>query len=270
MSNTPIRRATIADLRAGKGTIQRSMVYVLSIDEAAAANEAGIDMLSINGGIMTPGYREAAGDSFIMSGIAFGTYLNTDDAVRRAFELMEFGADAIYCVAGLRTLARLAEEGVPVVSHVGLVPSKVTWIGGYRAVGKTAHEAKQIWEHVCRLESIGVFGAEIEVVPDAVASEISKRTSLFMISMGAGVGCDAQYLFADDILGLNRGHVPRHAQRYRNLAAEMDRIQRERVEAFREYHGDVLSGRFPQRQHLVTMSPDEQQIFLSVLPTGDQ
>ena len=52
--------------------------------------------------------------------------------------------------------------------------------------------------------------------------------------MGSGKGCDAQYLFAEDILGTNRGHVPRHAKVYRNLAGELDRIQQERVQAFRE------------------------------------
>ncbi len=53
--------------------------------------------------------------------------------------------------------------------------------------------------------------------------------------MGSGKGCDAQYLFAEDILGTNRGHVPRHAKVYRNLAGELDRIQRSEMQAFREY-----------------------------------
>ena len=48
----------------------------------------------------------------------------------------------------------------------------------------------------------------MEVVPFEVASEISKRMELLVISMGSGNGCDAQYLFAEDILGTNRGHVP--------------------------------------------------------------
>jgi 3-methyl-2-oxobutanoate hydroxymethyltransferase len=32
-----------------------------------------------------------------------------------------------------------------------------------------------------------------------------------MLSMGAGTGCDTQYLFAESVLGSNRGHFPRHA-----------------------------------------------------------
>ena len=66
----------------------------------------------------------------------------------------------------------------------------------------------QIFNAVKAYESAGAFGAEIEVVPSEVATEISKRTTLFMVSMGAGTGCDAQYLFAEDVLGSNTGHYP--------------------------------------------------------------
>ena len=89
----------------------------------------------------------------------------------------------------------------------------------------------------------GRSAAEIEVVPARVAAEISKRTSLFLMSMGAGSGCDAQYLFAEDVLGYSRGHQPRHAKVYRNFRAEYDRLQRERVAAFKEFRADVESRR---------------------------
>ena len=37
-----------------------------------------------------------------------------------------------------------------------------------------------------------------------------------MITMGMGCGdvCDTQYLFCNDILGINSGHYPRHAKKY--------------------------------------------------------
>jgi len=68
-----------------------------------------------------------------------------------------------------------------------------------------------------------------------------------MISMCAGGGCDAQYLFADDMLGANCGHVPHHSKAYRNFAAEFDCLQNERVAALREYVGEVENGAFPNR-----------------------
>ena len=64
---------------------------------------------------------------------------------------------------------------MPVVAHVGLIPSYITWTG-WRAVGKTATEARAVWDHVKQLEAIGCFGAELEVVPDRLGAVISRRT----------------------------------------------------------------------------------------------
>jgi 3-methyl-2-oxobutanoate hydroxymethyltransferase len=88
---------------------------------------------------------------------------------------------------------------------------------------------------------------------------------MLMISMGAGSGCDAQYLFSQDVLGLNRGHYPRHAKVYRNLAAEYDRIQVERIAAFREYAADIASGAYPDERHRVPIDAEELQTFLTGL-----
>jgi 3-methyl-2-oxobutanoate hydroxymethyltransferase len=83
-----------------------------------------------------------------------------------------------------------------------------------------------------------------------------------MWSMGAGTGCDAQYLFACDILGTNRGHMPRHSKVYRNFAAEYDRLQQERIAAFSEYVADDNSGAYPEDRHIVHMDPDELTLFM--------
>jgi 3-methyl-2-oxobutanoate hydroxymethyltransferase len=83
--------------------------------------------------------------------------------------------------------------------------------------------------------------------------------------MGSGPGCDAQYLFAEDILGTNRGHMPRHAKVYRNFAAEFDRLQQERIAAFREFIADVASGAFPEDRHVVKMPEAELRDFLAGL-----
>ncbi len=101
--------------------------------------------------------------------------------------------------------------------------------------------------------------------PARVAAEISKRTSLFLMSMGAGAGADAQYLFAEDVLGYSRGHRPRHAKVYRNFRAEYDRLQRERVAAFKEFRADVESGAYPEEKHLVSIAEAEFEAFLAGL-----
>jgi 3-methyl-2-oxobutanoate hydroxymethyltransferase len=259
-------RKTVGDLRALKGKRQLTMLFVDSVEEAAAANAAGIDVLSIIQPIWTPEMRAAAGDCFVQVGLLFGDLCTTEDYLRAAHAAIKLGGDAVYCAASLEIIARLAAEGIPVISHVGLIPSKATWTGGFKAVGKTADSALQVFEDVRKLEAAGAIGAEIEVVPARVATEISRRTSLILLSMGAGAGCDAQYLFAEDVLGYTRTHRPRHAKVYRDFRSEYDRLQRERIAAFKEYRADVETGAYPEEKHLVPIADAEFDAFLHRLP----
>jgi 3-methyl-2-oxobutanoate hydroxymethyltransferase len=259
------KRPTVADLLAMKGKRQLTMLRVVTLEEAAAAEAAGIDLVSVPPALLGPAFREAAPTVFAFPGLEYGEFVTTDDYLRGAFQAMRAGGDAIYCAAGLSTVRRLREEGIPVCGHVGLIPSKATWTGGFKAVGKTSASALAIWHQVQALEEAGAFAAEIEVVPGEVAAAISARTSLLMLSMGAGTGCDAQYLFAEDVLGQNRGHYPRHARAYRNFAAEYDRLHQERIAAFQEFAEDVRSGAYPGREHLVTMEAGELAAFLDRL-----
>jgi len=254
-------KLTVMDLLATKGRIPRTNVFVMTPDEAAAAEAAGIDLITVDGRFLTRELREAASRTFLIGGIAFGHVATTDEYLRTACDLYEAGADAFYCAASLETIERLSAERLPVVSHVGLIPWHVTWTGGYRAVGKTAAGALDVWRDVRRLEDAGAFGAEIEVVPSEVAAAISQRTSLFMISMGSGAGCDAQYLFAEDILGTNTGRYPRHSKRYADLAREYARLQDVRVAAFRAFAAEVASGAFPSQDKIVAIDELELAAF---------
>jgi 3-methyl-2-oxobutanoate hydroxymethyltransferase len=262
---TKHNRMTVADLRALKGKRQLTMLFVDTLDEAAAASAAGIDILSIVEPVWTPEMREAAGDCFVQVGLIYGQHCTYEDYLRAAHAGLMTGGDAFYCAASLETIAKLAAEGVPVVGHVGLIPARATWTGGFKAVGKTAASAMKVYEDIKELEAAGAVGAEIEVVPARVAAEISRRTSLILLSMGAGAGCDAQYLFAEDVLGYSRGHQPRHAKVYRNFRAEYDRLQRERVAAFREFRADVQTGAYPEDKHLVPIAEAEFEAFVKAL-----
>ncbi|TIL31442.1 3-methyl-2-oxobutanoate hydroxymethyltransferase [Mesorhizobium sp.] len=263
------KRPTVADLRAMKGKRQLTMLRVLTMDEAEAAERAGVDIVSVPPELLlNPQYRDAAPSLFTMPGDNFYEIGTADDFVRWAFRLYKASADAVYCSAGFATVKRLADDNIPVIGHVGLIPSRATWTGGFKAVGKTADSAMQIFEAVKQYEAAGAIGAEIEVVPVEVAKAISERTSLIMLSMGAGTGCNAQYLFADDILGQNRGHMPRHSKVYRNFAAEYDRLQAERIAAFSEYVADVNSLAYPEDKHVLHMDPDQLGQFVEKIDAG--
>ena len=257
-------RLTIADLRALKGKRQLTMLRVESLDEAAAAQQAGIDMISVPPALLQDRqFRDAAPTLFTVSSLSYGLYATPNDYLRAAFPLIRASADAIYTSASMKVVAALRREAVPVCGHTGMIPTQATWTGGFKAVGKTATSAMHVWRQVKSLEKAGAAMAEIEIVPEPLAAEISKRTSLVMISMGSGAGCDGQYLFAADVLGSHNGHYPRHAKTYRDFTLEYERLQNERVAAFREYADDVRSGGFPAARHNVGMDPAELDSFLA-------
>lgn len=263
MSGLYHNRPTVADIRALKGKRRMSMLFVDTPDEAAAASAAGIDMLSIIDPVWTPDMREAAGDCFVQVGLLYGQLVTAEEYQRAAHRVMQIGGDCVYCASNMATIALLASDGIPVVSHVGLIPSKATWTGGFRAVGKTAESARAVFDHVKQLEAVGAFGAELEVVPDRVAAEIAKRTTLVLLGMGAGPHADAQYLFAEDVLGYTRGHKPRHARTYRDFHSEFARLQDERIAAFREFRADVETGAYPAPEHSVAISDGELEAFIA-------
>jgi 3-methyl-2-oxobutanoate hydroxymethyltransferase len=258
-------RKSVADLRALRGKRQLSMIHIENHDEARAAAAAEIDLLSIETPIWSAAMRESAGDCFVFAGLLYGHLQTTDDYLRAAHNAMLLGADAVYCAASTEIVRRLSAEGIPVCGHTGLIPSKRTWTGGFKAVGRTAESARLVYDQVKTLEAAGAFAAEIEVVPERVASEIAKRTSLVLLSMGAGAGCDAQYLFSTDILGYTDGHAPRHSKQYRNFAAEHERLQAERAAAFSEFATDVGSGAYPSSEHNVQVDDHELASFIESL-----
>ncbi|MEX8495098.1 3-methyl-2-oxobutanoate hydroxymethyltransferase [Sphaerotilus sp.] len=259
------QRSTIADLRALKGQRQLSMLRVETLDEAAAAQQAGVDLVSVPPGLLGPAFREAAPTLFAVPGLEYGDFVSAEEYLRAAFAAMKAGGDAVYCAASMGIVRRLRDEGIPVCGHTGLIPSQCTWTGGFKAVGKTLETAQLVYRQVKALEEAGAFAAEIEVVPADIAAAISKRTSLLLISMGAGAGGDAQYLFASDVLGANTGHIPRHAKVYRHFAVEYARLQAERIAAFTEYRQDVVSGAYPQARHNVSVAPEVLDQFTQFL-----
>jgi len=255
-------KLTIYDIKQAKGKRQLAQVFATSAEEAEACEAAGVDMMCTMGGNVSR-FRSLAPNVFIIAAIDCGA--TADDAVRSGLQALGSGADAIYCGISTERVKAMSREHIPVIGHVGLVPYRATFVGGLRAVGKTAEEAMQVYRDTKAYEEAGALGVEMEVVPHQIAAEISKRTSICCISMGAGTGCDVQYLFSCDILGTHDGHYPRHAKKYRDLRLELAKIQAERVAAYKEYTDDVHSEAYPEPAQLVEANPDELAKFQEML-----
>lgn len=233
--------------------------------EAAAVEAAGLDMLVTWEGNGLDAIRTAAPTVFMTVGLGYATHASVPDALAAAYRAVRAGADAIYCPQSLAYVRALADEGIPTVGHVGFVPYKATWSGGFRAVGRTADEARRVFDDAVALREAGAFAAEIEIVPAPLAEAIASRVDLFLVGMGAGSACHAQYLFATDILGDNEGHVPRHAKVYRDHRSELDRLHRDAIAAFSEFAADVRDGSFPEPGHSLTMDTAELDAFTAGL-----
>ncbi|ESX66282.1 MULTISPECIES: 3-methyl-2-oxobutanoate hydroxymethyltransferase [unclassified Mesorhizobium] len=266
-------RPHVEDIRAKKRRGEKlSMLYVTSTEEAAAAAAAGIDLLSIEAKDFTPEMREAAGACFVQIGLTPPTkgtvdgklLVSAEQFLEAAYRYTAIGGDCFYCAASFDIQRTMCENHIPIVAHVGLIPSYVTWTG-WRAVGKTASEALTMWKRLKRLEEIGCFAVELEVVPGRIAEFFAKNTSMIYFSLGSGSGGDVQYLFAEDVLGYGRNRLPRHAKAYRNFKAEFDRLNSERVAAFREFRADIYSGAYPGPEHTAAIPEAEFETFLSHL-----
>jgi 3-methyl-2-oxobutanoate hydroxymethyltransferase len=66
-------------------------------------------------------------------------------------------------------------------------------------------------------------------------------------------------------LGTTKGHIPRHAKKYRDFQQEFDRLQQERENAFKEFYDDVHAGSFPEKKNIVEINENELDIFLNKL-----
>ena len=250
----PRKKYTVHDLQQLKGKRCLTHIHVKSPEEAIAAEQAEIDLMSCSfdspeAQVRLPLLVAAAPNSFLSCATPHGM-ASAEEAIRTGFRALELGASSVYCSASPRLVEAMAEEGIPVVGHLGLVPRHVTWTG-YRAIGKTLEEAKALHEQMKRLESAGAYAAELEVVPHELASFLSSQTSMLLMSLGSGAGCDTQFLFSCDILGDYEERLPRHAKAYRDFLAENRRLQAERIAAFCEYADDVREGRFPEKGNLV-------------------
>jgi 3-methyl-2-oxobutanoate hydroxymethyltransferase len=238
------RAQTVAGLRALKNSgKQAAQVTAETAEEAAAAEAAGVEMVvcrAANIGRVRAGSQRA----FVTAALGFAEAVTADEVLRAAFAAITGGADAVLTSRSSGTVRTLAHEQIPVVGHLGFVPRKSTWVGGVRAVGKSAAEALELWDRFRRLEDAGAFAAECELIAAPVMAEIHSRTSLVTISLGSGPHADVVFLFTSDICG-ESSRPPRHARSWGDLPAKHQAVRDERVQALRRFRAEVDAKSFP-------------------------
>jgi 3-methyl-2-oxobutanoate hydroxymethyltransferase len=180
---------------------------------------------------------------------------------------MRRGADMYYTLRSLDVMERMARDGIPVQSHIGLIPTFSHHCGGLRGWGRTADEAMKIWDTLKKMEDVGVFAVEAECIAEEVLEAVNDKTSIVTFSLGSGMAGDAIFSFVADVCGeaSEEDTPPKHAHAFGNVGRLHRQIHTERVAALHEFHTEVAAQNFPYAQTKIGMHSGEKDKFLEAL-----
>ncbi len=267
-SRSPAKRNyTVADLRALKGSGRTlSMANPANNDELRACVEAGIDLFVVGADQMKD-VREIAPTHFTGAGSSWAQFGSDDEIIAHAYETMRDGADMYYTLRSFDVMERMAKDGIPVQSHIGLIPTFSHLCGGLRAWGRTADEAMQIYTTLKRMEDVGVFAVEAECIAEEVLTAVNTKTSVVTFSLGSGNAGDAIFSFVADICGeaSEEEKPPKHAYAFGDVGRLHKQIHQERVAALESFHKEVSSSKFPYPETNIGMHKGEHEQFLEAL-----
>jgi 3-methyl-2-oxobutanoate hydroxymethyltransferase len=209
--------------------------------------------------MLTRAVTRGAHRPLVIADLPFGSYhVSVEQALESAIRFVkEAQADAVKLEGAGPMLARvraLTDAGIPVMGHLGLTPQTATMLGGFKAQGRTATKAVQLYEDALALQAAGCFSIVLEAVPSPVAARITEALDIPTIGIGAGPDCDGQVLVWHDLLGLYEGHAPRFVKQYADLAPTIGA-------AVEQYATDVRDGTFPEEKHTYSMTEEELALF---------
>ncbi len=257
---------TLSTLRAFKRAGEPfSCLTAYDASFARAADEAGIEVLLVGDslGMVLQGHASTLpvtlseicyhtrcvargkSESLLMVDLPFMSNSSTERLLQDAGELMRAGAELVkvegeaWMAEGIRELTR---RGVPVCAHLGLTPQSVYQLGGFKVQGREAEQAGRILEDARTLVEAGASIILLECVPASLGRAVSEALEVPVIGIGAGADTDGQILVMHDVLGVTPGRAPRFVKNY---MAEAEDIRG----AFRCYHEEVKSRRFPAEKH---------------------
>jgi 3-methyl-2-oxobutanoate hydroxymethyltransferase len=133
---------------------------------------------------------------------------------------------------------RLSEAEISVVAHIGLTPQSVHRMGGYRVQGRTSDAIDLLYADAVALEAAGAIAIVLEGIPREVATEITTRSSVPTVGIGAGPDCDGQILVFHDLFNLTFAPPTKFTRRYADGAAFF-------ADALERYRDDVTARTFP-------------------------
>ena len=267
-SRSPAQRNyTIADLQALKGSGKKlSMSNPANADELRACMAAGIDLLVVWESQIEE-VRQIAPHHFAGVGSTWAQFGSAQEIMNHAFDMMRKGGDMYYTLRSFDVMEMLAKEGIPVQSHIGLIPTFSHYCGGLRGWGRNADEAMEIFKTLKRMEDVGVFAVEAECIAEEVLEAVNEKTSIVTFSLGSGNAGDVIMSFVADICGeaSEEEKPPKHAHAFGNVGRLHKQIAEERAAALKAFHDEVTAKHFPYPETNIAMHPGEKDKFLEQL-----
>lgn len=181
--------------------------------------------------------------AFLLGDMPFGSYqIDLTSALNSAIRMVKEGhVEGVKLEGGrerLPVVRAIAEAGIPVMGHIGLMPQTVHQTGGFRLVGKNKDKALSIVADALALEQAGAFALLLESIPLELAEYITAQVKIPTIGIGAGPHCDGQILVFHDMIGFTRSYLPKFVRTYANIHEIVD-------EAMGKYIADIRSRSFP-------------------------
>ena len=163
--------------------------------------------------------RRGAPNKFIVGDMPKGSYEASDyDAISNAMRFIkESGCDAVKLegAAVMTNRAKaIVDSGIPVIGHIGLTPQSSASFGGYRVFGRDSKEMETLIKAIYELETAGVFGILLEVIPPQAAKVLTETAKSIIFGIGAGPFTHGQLLILHDLLGLYPSFRPKFAKCY--------------------------------------------------------
>ena len=184
--------------------------------------------------------------AFVIADMPFGTFqLSPAQTFENAAHLMAAGAQMVKIEGGepmAETIAFLTARGVPVCGHLGLTPQSVHQFGGYRVQGRTESQAQRLIADAKMLQDAGAGMLVLELIPAALAQEVTAQLTMPTIGIGAGVHCSGQVLVLHDMLDVFPG---KKAKFVKNFLRGAGSIQG----AIEAYVKEVKAGTYPGPEH---------------------
>jgi 3-methyl-2-oxobutanoate hydroxymethyltransferase len=266
---TPIVMVTAYDTPSARLADEAGVDIVFTGDSAAnnVLGYADTTPISMDEMVMLArAARRGTHRAFFMVDMPLGAFqVSDEDAVRNAVRLVkETGAEAVKIEGGGPMVSRaraIVGAGIPVMGHLGLTPQTATMLGGYRAQGRNAAKARQLYADALALQAAGCFSLVLEAVPARVAERITQALRIPTIGIGAGAGCSGQVLVWHDLLGINEGFMPKFVKRYASVAGEIR-------SGLQQYAAEVRAGTFPAEEHTYPISDEEFALFESEVAPG--